>query len=79
MSRLTAIDCERALKFILEFIDRELPPKEHAAVEQHLHTCRSCFSRMEFEKRLKLRLAELADGEPPLSMKSRIRALIKRF
>jgi anti-sigma factor (TIGR02949 family) len=79
MTRLHAIDCERALKFILEFIDGELPATEHEAVEQHLHTCRSCFSRAEFERSLKKRISELGSAEPTPGMQTRIRALIMRF
>jgi anti-sigma factor (TIGR02949 family) len=79
MTRLTDIDCERALKIIMEFIDGELPTADHEAVEQHLFTCRSCFSRAEFERRLKKRISELGSAEPTLSVQTRIRALIMRF
>jgi anti-sigma factor (TIGR02949 family) len=71
--------CELALKHLLEFIDRELPDTEHESVERHLRTCRSCFSRMEFESRLKQQLSTLSTEDVPAASRDRVRNLIKRF
>ena len=71
--------CELALKRLLEFIDHELPGSEHDSVERHLRTCRSCFSRMEFESRLKQRMSALSTEDVPSASRDRIRNLIKRF
>jgi anti-sigma factor (TIGR02949 family) len=71
--------CELALKRLLEFIDHELPDREHDSVERHLRTCRSCFSRLEFESRLKQRLSALSTHDVPAASRDRIRNLIKRF
>jgi anti-sigma factor (TIGR02949 family) len=73
------MDCERALKRLLEFIDHELPESEHDSVERHLRTCRTCFSRMEFERRLKQRLSALPAEDVPSTSRERIRDLIKGF
>jgi anti-sigma factor (TIGR02949 family) len=73
------MDCERALKRLLEFIDHELPENEHDSVERHLRTCRTCFSRMEFERRLKQRLSALPAEDVPSTSRERIRDLIKGF
>ena len=79
MSERDNIGCEQALKRLLEFIDRELPDSEHDSMERHLRTCRSCFSRMEFESRLKQRLSALPDEDAPSKSRERIRDLIKGF
>jgi anti-sigma factor (TIGR02949 family) len=71
--------CEQALEHLLEFIDHELPDSEHDSVERHLRTCRSCFSRMEFESRLKQRLSALPTEDIPSKSRDRIRDLIKGF
>lgn len=73
------IGCEEVLRRLLEFIDRELSESEHAGVERHLRACRSCFSRMEFEGRLKQQLSALSGDEAPTETRDRIRALIKGF
>jgi anti-sigma factor (TIGR02949 family) len=79
MSEPDDIGCEQALKRLLEFIDRELSEREHESVEHHLRTCRSCFSRMEFENRLKQRVSALSSDEVPQRARERIRNLIKGF
>jgi anti-sigma factor (TIGR02949 family) len=79
MSETDEIGCEQALKRLLEFIDRELSESDHDGVERHLRTCRSCFSRMEFERRLKQRLSALPADDVPEKSRNRIRALIKGF
>ena len=79
MSDTDTIGCEQVLKRLLEFIDHELSDREHDSVERHLHACRSCFSRMEFESRLKQQLSTLSGDEVPKEARDRIRALIKGF
>jgi anti-sigma factor (TIGR02949 family) len=80
MSDPDDIGCEQALTRLLEFIDRELPDIERDGVERHLRTCRNCFSRMEFESRLKQRLSALSASEDvPEASRERIRQLIKGF
>ena len=51
--RSRVIDCEEALRRLFEYLDAELHGDPHREMEQHLERCRSCFSRAEFEKRLK--------------------------
>ena len=79
MAELSEIRCEEALRRLMEFIDRELSNEDHQSLESHLRTCRSCFSRMEFERRLKEQLsADLCDYVS-LESRNRIRELIRRL
>jgi anti-sigma factor (TIGR02949 family) len=73
------IDCEQALKRIFEFIDHELDEERRLALQQHFHACRSCFSRMEFERRLKERMGGLREEEASPALDERIRILLKSF
>lgn len=73
------IDCEEALKQIFQFVDHELNENDRQAMERHLHTCKSCFSRAEFERRLKGKLAELREKEPSDNTSARITRLMKTF
>jgi anti-sigma factor (TIGR02949 family) len=79
MSETDDMGCEQALKRLLEFIDHELSDGEHDSVERHLRKCRSCFSRMEFESRLKQQLSALSDDDVSSKSRDRIRDLIKGF
>jgi anti-sigma factor (TIGR02949 family) len=73
------IDCELALRQILDYVDHELGDHDHSLMEQHLRTCKSCFSRMEFERRLKRKVGELREDEVPSSLSERIKGLLKSF
>jgi anti-sigma factor (TIGR02949 family) len=73
------IDCEQALRQILEYVDRELGEAEHEAMHRHLQTCKSCFSRMEFERRLKGKLGALPEKKASPEMNERIKELLKSF
>lgn len=77
MKNVRPIDCEQALLRIFELVDHELHGEERKAMEEHLETCRSCFSRAEFERRLKAKLAGLRDARPDARMRGRIERLLK--
>jgi len=48
-------------------------------MERHLHTCKSCFSRLEFERLLKEKVGELRDDEASPNLGARIKGLLKDF
>ena len=76
MSDRTSLSCDDALRLLAQYLDRELGDGDRADVEQHLATCRSCFSRAEFERRLKGELARLGASEVPSALEDRIRVLL---
>ena len=73
------IDCEQALRKLFDFIDHELDADERDAMQRHLSTCRSCFSRANFERRFKDKLHELRHDEPGQDAEERIRRLLRSF
>jgi anti-sigma factor (TIGR02949 family) len=73
------IDCEQALRHLFDFIDHELDDDERDAMQRHLATCRSCFSRANFENRLKDKLRELRRDEPGEDASERIKRLLQSF
>jgi mycothiol system anti-sigma-R factor len=73
------LSCEDVIGKLLEYLDRELDPAAQRDVEHHLKTCRACFSRAEFERRLRARVAEAGETKAPESLRRRIRALIGRY
>jgi anti-sigma factor (TIGR02949 family) len=79
MTSRSVIDCEAALQWLADYLNRELEPAEHDAVEQHVSQCRACFARAEFERRLKERLTDLGREEAPANVQSRIRKLLGGF
>ncbi|MGH8727352.1 MAG: anti-sigma factor family protein [Burkholderiales bacterium] len=71
--------CEEALKNLFAYLDQELEEHDREAMDAHLHDCRSCYSRAEFEKRLKTRLAQSGSEAPPVELRERIRKILKQF
>jgi anti-sigma factor (TIGR02949 family) len=71
--------CEDALRLLAAHLDRELDAPAHAQVERHLEACRSCYSRAEFEKRLKASLATLGHEPVRPELADRVQTLIREF
>lgn len=69
--------CEDALRHLAEYLDGEM--ERAASIEAHLAKCRSCYSRAEFEQRLKRRLAELAEEPVRPRLSRRVDELLRRF
>lgn len=73
------ISCEEALKQLAEYLDHELEGHAHDEMEHHLETCRACFSRAEFERSLKRRLADAGAEKVPGELQARIRKLLGEY
>jgi anti-sigma factor RsiW len=71
--------CEEALRLLALYLDRELSTGSSRLVERHLERCRSCWSRAEFESRLRERLAELGREPVRPELAGRIQALVRNF
>lgn len=79
MSDPSTINCEAALRLLATYLDGELDDAEREDVARHLKTCRGCYSRAEFERRLKTELDELRREEIRPPFEERVRRLISEF
>ena len=79
MTDVRAINCEEALRRLFDYLDVELSDERQREIEHHLARCRSCFSRLEFEKRLKAHTAELGCEPVTDTLEQRIRTLLDSF
>ena len=79
MTDIATIDCEEALRRLIEALDGELPVESRQEFDRHLARCRSCFSRFEFERRLKAQLGQLGTESVPSGLQQRIRAVLDAF
>ncbi|HSH45097.1 MAG TPA: zf-HC2 domain-containing protein [Longimicrobiales bacterium] len=70
--------CEDALRLLAAYLDGELEDRGDA-VERHLRKCRSCYSRAEFEKRLRASVAELRAEPVHEDLSARVHTLIDSF
>lgn len=71
--------CEEVIDRLMEFLDRELDPATEREIARHMETCRACFSRAEFERRLRSRVRQTLDAKAPESLRRRIRTIVTRF
>ena len=79
MSGENPMTCEEAMRLLAAFLDGELHGGSDAAVERHLEVCRSCYSRAEFERRLKAELGRLRQEEIPSDFQARVRSMLDSF
>jgi anti-sigma factor (TIGR02949 family) len=79
MSGRNPISCDEALRLLAVFLDGELHGEPHDAVEHHLEVCQGCFSRAEFERRLKAEVRRLRQDEVSPSFEDRVHRLLDSF
>lgn len=79
MNEPDVITCEQALQHLFDYLDHELDSGVHHKMEQHLSTCQSCFSRFEFEKRLKSRMLKLGGEKASDELRERINTIVSKF
>jgi anti-sigma factor (TIGR02949 family) len=79
MTSSHSITCDEALRLLAAFLDGELSDGESDSVEGHLEMCRSCFSRAEFERRLKTEFTHLRRDDVPAGFEERVRHMIGAF
>lgn len=79
MSDDNIINCEEALKRLFEYIDNELHDHAHGEMDEHMSRCRSCFSRLEFEKHLRQHLQKETQQKTPDELKCRLKNMISKL
>lgn len=73
------IDCEEVIEHLLAFLDREVDGDTRARIDAHLQRCRDCFTRAEFERRLRARVRQTTEVRAPERLHRRIGELIDTF
>lgn len=73
------MNCQEVLRHLVEYLDRELDADTSAALSHHLEGCRGCFSRAEFELKLKESLQAAATRPASERLRARIAELIENF
>jgi predicted anti-sigma-YlaC factor YlaD len=79
MKDAVTLDCAAALRLLAAYVDGELAQLDERSVQEHLQRCHSCYSRADFERGLKARLAELSHSKVKPALESRIRTLLSDY
>ncbi len=73
------MSCEEVLDQLFAFLDSEVDDDLRERIEHHLERCRDCFTRAEFERRLRERIQEASEEKAPERLHRRIRRLVNEF
>ena len=73
------LSCEEVMAELFAYLDRELNDDLKATIDEHLQRCRDCFTRAEFEKRLRAKITQAATVKAPERLQRRIRYLLDRY
>ena len=69
------INCDEAIKRLMDFLDDYLNHQRKSELEKHLASCSSCMNRYEFQKNLKTKISSLANQSDP-SLAKRLKKLL---
>jgi anti-sigma factor (TIGR02949 family) len=72
-------NCEDALRVLAEHLDHELDQHLDRQLLEHLDSCRSCYSRAEFDRQLKAQVKELGREPVPATVVDRVHELLREF
>lgn len=73
------VSCEEVIERLFEFLDRELDAASEREIERHLAACRACFSRAEFERRLRAKVADAVQDRAPEALRRKVRRITARY
>lgn len=76
MTKTREMGCEDALRHLFDYLDQELSAEQAHDLEHHLAKCRGCYSRKEFEQRLRAHVREAGKRQAPESLRRRIAAML---
>lgn len=73
------LTCEEVLEQLFAYLDEELDDDRLAAMDRHLARCRDCFTRAEFEKRLRARIQKTGTAPAPDRLRQRLKKVLDRY
>ena len=73
------IDCDEVMRQLFDYLDDEVEIAAGDEIHHHIEECRSCFTRVEFEKQIKDRVRSAGKDSAPESLRNRITDLMKDF
>lgn len=73
------ISCNEVLEHLFAYLDREMDHQTAAEIEHHLEHCRGCFSRAEFERKLKARVRDAGASPASERLRARIKDIVEKF
>lgn len=73
------LSCEDVVRQLFAYLDTELDDTTRADIDRHMEQCRECYSRREFEKRLRTKIQESGTEEAPEELYRRLGKILDRY
>lgn len=73
------LTCEEVIEQLFIYLDKELDADRSAEIDKHLERCRDCYTRAQFERRLREKVGDAAVVKAPDRLHDRIKNLLNRF
>lgn len=70
------LECEEVLRHLFDYLDGVVDEGLRQSMGEHLERCRSCFSRAQFETRLREHLRAIGKTAVPEDVEHRLRTLL---
>jgi len=71
--------CEDVLRQLVAYLDRDVDAHTATEIDRHLEACRGCFSRADFERKLKAQLRAAGEKRAPARLRARIKGIVDKF
>lgn len=71
--------CEEVIEQLFDWLDGRLDAHREDGIRRHVERCRECFSRAEFERRLRGRVMEAGEAKAPERLRRRVHKLLDEF
>lgn len=73
------ITCEKVIEELFRYLDGEVGDELGERIHEHLERCRDCFTRAEFERRLRDRVRAASETKAPDRLHQRLRQVMRSF
>ncbi|HEY3249755.1 MAG TPA: zf-HC2 domain-containing protein [Ignavibacteria bacterium] len=77
-NKIRDITCEEALEKMLEYIDGALANVSEKELGQHIETCRGCMKKLDFQLKLKKRLAKVKPITVSKKLNKRLQTILEQ-
>lgn len=73
-----AMDCQKLLDLLVDYIDEELDPRQHLELDEHLAKCPPCVDFLDSYRRTGSACREALQAQMPEAMKTRLSEFLRQ-
>ena len=73
---MSNLSCEDVIRQLYAYLDGELETGEITDIDEHIHKCRECMGRADFERRLRNKIRETTDTSAPDRLRQKLLSIL---